>query len=232
MRRRKSFTILALVVAMGWKACGANPPTIVINFTRAIFKSCALNLLTRKDNWLSWPRGRLAGSFMYFVHSFLTSSGSRKSIRYASFGKTLGHSEKTRARGGGVSWLELEANERLAIIDDAIVDVDEAGLEIVDDAEVDDAVDTTPNGLDEADFDKSRVPTRFTVAPGGLNFAFDLPVLADDTSREVFDFGGVFVMIAKELLLRGRSCLCVDDVWEKKLRFVLFCVIVNHVWIK
>ena len=38
---------------------------------------------------------------------------------------------------------------------DAVVDVDEAGLEIVDDAEVDDAVDTTPNGLDEADFDMS-----------------------------------------------------------------------------
>ena len=95
---------------------------------------------------------------------------------------------------------------------DAIVDVDEAGLEIVDDAEVGDAVDTTPNGLDEADFDMSRVPTRSTVAPGGVNFAFDLPVLADDTLREVFDFGGVFVMIAKELLLRGRSCLCVFDV--------------------
>lgn len=68
-----------------------------------------------------------------------------------------------------------------------------------DDAVVDDAVDTTPNGLDEADFDMSRVPTRSTVAPGDVNFAFNLPVLADDTSsREVFEFDGVFVMIANE----------------------------------
>ena len=104
----------------------------------------------------------------------------------------------------------LEANERLAIIDDAVVDVDEAGLEIVDDAEVDDAVDTTPNGLDEADFDMSRVPTRSTVAPGGVNFAFDLPVLADDTLREVF------VMMAKELLLTEEGVVCVLLMCERR----------------
>jgi len=81
------------------------------------------------------------------------------------------------------------------------VDADKAGLERVDDAVVvdavdDDAVDTTPDGLEEHDFVNCRVPTRSAVAPGDETFAINLPVFADDTSsRELFVLAGVFVMV-------------------------------------
>jgi hypothetical protein len=100
--------------------------------------------------------------------------------------------EKSRARGRELSELGLVECELLANVDDAIVDVDKAGLV----ERVDDAVDTTPDGLEGAHFD-CRVPTRSTVATGGVYFAFNLPVFADDTSREVFKLMGVFVMIGE-----------------------------------
>ena len=61
------------------------------------------------------------------------------------------------------------------------------------------------------------MPTRFTVAPGGLNFALNLPVLADDTLREVI------VMMAKELLPREEGVVCVLLMCERRgwLRLIL-----------
>ena len=61
------------------------------------------------------------------------------------------------------------------------MDADKAGLERVDDAVVDDAVDTTPDGLEEEDFVTCRVATRSAVALGDVTFAIVLV--------------GVFVMI-------------------------------------
>ena len=56
---------------------------------RVIWISLSLNFLIRKTNWLDWPDDNSSSPERYFMHSFLTSSGSTKSMRYASFFGTV-----------------------------------------------------------------------------------------------------------------------------------------------